>query len=89
MRKKGLDDELYFMLIIDDYTIMTTVSFLKKNSEAFKCFKIFKELFKNETDLKIKCLRSDNGGEFTSKSFRQYYDENGIKRKFSTARTPQ
>ena len=46
-------------------------------------------MVENETDLKIKCLRSDNGGEFTSKLFQQYYDENGIKRQFSTARTPQ
>ena len=46
-------------------------------------------MVENETDLKIKCLRLDNGGEFTSKLFQQYYDENGIKRQFSTARTPQ
>ena len=88
-RTKGLDEELYFMLMIDDYTRMTTVSFVKKKSEAFECFKIYKELIENETDLKIKCLSSDVGGEFTSKLFQQYCDENGIKRQFSIARTPQ
>ena len=46
-------------------------------------------MVENETDLKIKCLRSDNGGEFTSKLFQQYCDENGIKRQISAARTPQ
>ena len=66
------------MLMIDDYTRITTDSFLKKKSEAFECFKIYKELVENETDLKIKCLRSDNGGEFTSKAFQQYCDEHGI-----------
>jgi hypothetical protein len=55
------------MLLIDDYTRMIAVIFLKKNSEAFKCFRIFKEMVENEIDLKIKCFRSDNGGEFTSK----------------------
>ena len=85
MRTKGLDGELYFMLMIDDYTRMTTVSFLKKKYEAFEWFKIYKELVENETDLKIKCLRSINGGEFTSKLFQQYCDENGIKIKFSIA----
>ena len=85
MRTKGLDGELYFMLMIDDYTRMIVVSFLKKKSEAFECFKIYKELVENETDLKIKCLRSDNGGEFTSKLFQQYRDENGIKIQFSIA----
>ena len=69
VRTKGLDGELYFMLMIDDYTRITVISFLKKKFEAFECFKIYKELVESETDLKIKCLRSDNGEEFTSKLF--------------------
>ena len=62
VRIKGLYGELYFMLMINDYTRMTVVSFLKKKSEAFECFKIYKELVENEIDFKIKCLRSHNGG---------------------------
>ena len=54
------------MLFIDDYTRMTWVTFLKEKSEAFEKFKIFKAKVENETNLKIKCIRSDNGGEFTS-----------------------
>ena len=46
------------MLPIDDYTRMTQVCFLKKKSEAFECFKIFKEMVENETDLKIKTFIS-------------------------------
>ena len=38
---------------------------------------------------RIKCLRSDNGGEFTSDEFNKYCEEHGIKRQFSVARTPQ
>ena len=64
-QSKGLNGEEYFMLLIDDFTKMTWVCLLKKKSEAFGCFKIFKELVENETKQKIKCLRSDNGGEFT------------------------
>jgi transposase InsO family protein len=84
-----MNGEQYFMLLIDDYTRMTGVCFLKKKSEVFECFRIFKEMVENETDLKIKCLRSDNGGEFMSKEFRDFCEEHGIKRQFSTARTPQ
>eukprot|EP00253_Pinus_taeda_P014397 PITA_14397 len=87
MRTKGMNVELYFMLMIDDYTRVTVVSFLKKKSEAFECFKIYKEMVENETDLKIKCLRSDNDYEFTSKEFQHFCEENGIKRQLSTART--
>jgi len=53
---KILQGEHYFMLLIDDYTRMTWVSFLKKKLEAIDKFKVFKELVENESDLKIECL---------------------------------
>ena len=77
------------MLLVDDFRRMTSVCLLKKKSEAFECFKIFKELVENEAKLRIKCLRSDNGGEFTSKEFNLYYEDHGIKRQFLAARIPQ
>jgi hypothetical protein len=86
---KRLQGEHYFMLLIDDYTIMTWVSFLKKKSKAIDKFKVFKELVENETDLKIKCLQSDNGGDFTSNEFEKFCEMHGIKRQFLVARTPQ
>jgi transposase InsO family protein len=46
-------------------------------------------MVENEMDSKIKCLRSDNGGEFTSKELMKYCSSHGIKRQFSIARTPQ
>jgi hypothetical protein len=46
-------------------------------------------MVENEMDSKIKCLRSDNGGEFTSKEFMDYCSNHGIKRQFSIAMTPQ
>jgi hypothetical protein len=86
---KGLKGERYFMLLVDDYTRMTIVCFLKNKSESFENFKIYKEMVENEMDSRIKCLISDNGGEFTSKEFMDYCSNHGIKRQFSVARTPQ
>eukprot|EP00253_Pinus_taeda_P002008 PITA_02008 len=68
---------------------MFWIGLLKHKDEAFEKFKAFKALVENESDRKIKCLRSDRGGEFTSDEFFDFCEEHGIKRKFSTARTPQ
>jgi transposase InsO family protein len=86
---KGLKGEKYFMLLVDDYTRMIEVFFLRDKSETFENFKVYKEMVENEMDSKTKCLISYNGGEFTSKEFMDYYSRNGIKRQFFVARTPQ
>jgi hypothetical protein len=45
------------MLLIDDYTRMTPILFLKKKSDAFEKFKIYKQMVETETNPKIKCLK--------------------------------
>jgi hypothetical protein len=40
-RKEGTGKENYFMLIIDDYSRLTWVAFLKEKSEALEKFKVF------------------------------------------------
>jgi hypothetical protein len=77
------------MLLVYDYTRMTAVCFLRNKSEAFENFKVYTEMVENEMDSKIKCLRYDNGGKFTSKEFMYFYRKYGIKRKLFIARTPQ
>jgi hypothetical protein len=47
---KGLKGEKYFMLLVDDYTRMNVVNFLKNKSEAFENFKIYKKMVENEMD---------------------------------------
>jgi hypothetical protein len=76
---KGLKGVKYFILLVDDYTRMTIVFFLRNKSEAFENFKVYKEMVEDEMDSKIKCLRSNNGGEFTSKEFMDYCRRHGIK----------
>jgi transposase InsO family protein len=46
-------------------------------------------MVEKEMDSRIKCLRYDNGREFTSKEFMDYCSGHGIKRQFFVARTPQ
>ena len=55
------------------------ISFRKK-FDVFNTFKKWKALVENETRKKLKCLRSDNGGEYCSKEFDNYCSYNGIRR---------
>jgi transposase InsO family protein len=77
------------MLIIDDYSRLTWVTCLKEKSEAFEKFKVFKALIENQTQKRLKAVRSDRGGEFSSWNFKEFYDKHGIKREYTIPRNPQ
>lgn len=66
---------------------MTWVTFLRQKSETLEKFKIFKSMVVNQVDARIKCLRSDRGGEFTSNEFDIFYEEHGIRRHCFASRT--
>jgi transposase InsO family protein len=88
-RKEGTGKENYFMFIIDDYSRLTWVVFLKEKSEAFEKFKVFKALTENQIGKRLKAIRSDRGGEFISWNFKELCDKHGIKREYTIPRTPQ
>ena len=79
----------YFLLIIDDFSRLTWVSMLQCKSDAFEAFKHFKNLAETEKGMKIKTLRSDRGGEFTSDEFTNYCLKYGIKRQLTAPYSPQ
>ena len=69
MQTTSLSGYVYYASFIDDYSRKTWIYFLKKKDEVFERFKEFKALEENLYEKKIKILRSDNGGEFTSNEF--------------------
>jgi len=54
---------------------------LKSKDEVFEKFQEFKDEVENLTENKIKVLRYDNGGEYTSKELIAFCKNAGIKRK--------
>ena len=85
----SLGGSRYFLLIIDDFSRLTWVAVLQCKSDAFEAFKHFKNLAETEKGVKIKALRSDRGGEFTSEEFSKFCLEHGIKRQLSAPYSPQ
>jgi transposase InsO family protein len=62
---------------------------MKTKDEVFSGFQEFKDLVENQTGRKIKVLRSDNGGEYTSSSFKEFCVDSGIKRELTVPYNPQ
>lgn len=69
MQTESINGSKYFLIFIDDYSRMTWVYFMKSKSEVLSKFKIFKPYVENQSETRIKRLRTDGGGEFLSKEF--------------------
>ena len=65
------------------------VVFLEKKPEVFNKFKEFKALVENQTEKKIKAVRTYIGGEFYEKESKQLYKLCSIARQKTTPYTPQ
>jgi transposase InsO family protein len=73
----------YYVTFINDHSRRTWIYFPKTKSEVFKRFQEFKVLVENQTGRKIKVLRSDNGGEYTSTEFGYFCTQEGIRRQLT------
>ncbi|KAG2782938.1 hypothetical protein Pcac1_g7331 [Phytophthora cactorum] len=62
---------------------------MKAKSDVLLKFKIYKAAMENATDKKIKRLRSDNGGEYTGRQFKEDLNRSGIKHESTVPYTPQ
>jgi transposase InsO family protein len=89
MPSSSISGYVYYAYFIDDYSRKTWVYFLKSKDEVFNKFKEFKALIENLSEIKINILKSNNGGEYTSKEFVNYCKYVGIKREHTTPYNPQ
>ena len=79
----------YFLLLVDDFSRVMWIYMLKGKDETFEAFKKFTRLVEKESGETIKIFRTDRGGEFMSKLFIEFCNEEGITRHFTAPYTPQ
>ena len=85
---KSKSGALYFVTFIDDHSRKLWVYVLKSKDQVFCVFKEFHALVERQTGKKLKCIRTDNGGEYCG-PFDRYCREQGIRHQKTPPKTPQ
>jgi transposase InsO family protein len=80
MSSTSLTSSLYYVVFIDEFSQKSWIFFMKTKGQIFSRFQEFKSLVENQTGKKIRVLRSNNGGEYTSKEFMDFCAGEGIRR---------
>jgi transposase InsO family protein len=89
MQNESVGGNRYFITFIDDYSRMCWVYFLRNKSDTLSVFKKFKALVELQSGYKLKKLRSDRGGEYTSNEFQEFCVKQGMERQLTIAYSPQ
>ena len=79
----------YFVTFVDDKTRYVWAYPLKRKDEVFQCFLKWKMMVEKSSGHKLKVLRTDNGGEYTSLEFEEYLESEGIRHERTVPKTPQ
>jgi len=78
MGEKSMGGAEYFLTFVDDKTRYVWVYPLKRKSDVFEKFKLWKTMAEKSSGCVLKTLRTDNGGEFISAQFGRYLCSEGI-----------
>ena len=89
LEAKSLSGAEYFVTFIDDKSRYVWIYILKNKSEVLKKILEWKSMVEKSNGEKIKTLRSDNGGEYTSKEFEDNLKKNGIRHERTVPKTPE
>ena len=79
----------YYLIVVDDASRHVETYFLREKSAALTAFEHYVTFWQKNKQKKVKILRSDNGGEFTSNDFNEFCLQNGIRREKTIPYTPQ
>jgi hypothetical protein len=80
---------LYFLLLVDDRSQYMWLVLLPSKDRAAAAIKEFQARAEAESGCKLLGLRTDRGGEFTSKEFMEYCAVDGMHRQLTAPYSPQ
>ncbi|CAL9217264.1 unnamed protein product [Arabidopsis halleri] len=83
------DNHKYFVTFIDEKSKYTWVTLLPSKDRVYDAFLNFQNYVTNHFDAKIKILRTDNGGEYTSTKLKAHLEKCGILHQTSCPYNPQ
>lgn len=89
LNTKSLSGAEYFVTFVDDYTRYGRVYMLKRKSEVFQKFLEWKVRVEKSSGHKLKTLRTDNGGEYTSAEFENFLSKEGIQHERTIPKNPE
>jgi transposase InsO family protein len=79
----------YYVIFFDEFSRKLWIFFMQKKDQTFSKFCEFKSLVEKESGKQVKALRSDNGGEYISNEFKDFYKKEGIQRELIAPHNPQ
>ena len=88
MPKRTLGGSWYFITFVDNCTQKVWAYSIKSKDEALEAFTQWISEVENISGYRVKALRYDNGGEYTSRAFKQYLSNKGILHQKTVPYTP-
>ncbi|KAJ7342061.1 hypothetical protein JRQ81_008542 [Phrynocephalus forsythii] len=83
--QSSLDGAKYYLIIVDDYSMIGFIYLLKHKVETERTIRNFVNWVEAKYNAKIAEILSDTGGEYTSNSLEKFLVNKGIKQKLTSS----
>ena len=86
---KAIGGYSYVLTIVDDYSRWAYMIEIKNKSDALEKYHVFTNQLKNQFNIIVKILQSDNDAVFLGKEFEKILNDNGTIRHLTVHDTPE